>query len=73
MAAYKYTLKASGRLSDYNMEQQGEIVSDYYMICVVGNFRGVWNQNNYTKSPELLTSTLEGLLGNPADKANLPG
>ena len=71
-AAYEYTLKSNGQLSDYNMEQQGEIVSDYFIICVIGNPRGVWNQRNYTKSPQLLVSTLQGFLENPASKANLP-
>lgn len=70
--AYEYTLTNSGKFSDYNMEQQGEIVSDYYMICVVGNSRAVWNESNSTKSPGLLASTLSAVLKNPADKTNLP-
>ncbi|MCX2897801.1 hypothetical protein [Pseudomonas mandelii] len=34
---YKYALSETGTLSEYNMEQQGEIISDYYIICVLGD------------------------------------
>ncbi|MBD9677931.1 type VI secretion system tip protein VgrG [Pseudomonas sp. PDM18] len=71
-SAYEYTLRKTGKLSDYNMEQQGEIVSDYYMICVEQDIEGVWNQNNKYNDPLLLASTVKDLLSNPADKANLP-
>jgi type VI secretion system secreted protein VgrG len=71
-AAYEYALTRYRTLSSYNMEQQGEIISDYYIICVIGDAHAVWNSANYAKSPELLTSTLEGFLNNPADKSNLP-
>jgi type VI secretion system secreted protein VgrG len=71
-AAYEYTLTRYRTLSSYNMEQQGEIISDYYIICVIGDAHAVWNSVNYAKSPELLTSTLESFLSKPADKSNLP-
>ena len=71
-AAYRYILTENGVFSDYNMEQQGEIVSDYYLICVLGNPRRVWNGANVSKSPDLLATTLESFLENPADKAHLP-
>ncbi|MDP9692448.1 UNVERIFIED_ORG: uncharacterized protein (DUF2345 family), partial [Pseudomonas mohnii] len=71
-AAYEYALTRYRALSSYNMEQQGEIISDYFIICVIGDAHAVWNSANYAKSPELLTSTLEGFLNNPADKSNLP-
>ncbi|CAD0264845.1 hypothetical protein DENIT_210003 [Pseudomonas veronii] len=70
--AYRYALTEQSVLSDYNMEQQGEIISDYYLICVVGNPHGVWNERNFTKSPALLASTLESFLKKPADKKHLP-
>ncbi|WP_137807876.1 type VI secretion system Vgr family protein [Pseudomonas sp. G(2018)] len=71
-AAYEYTLSEQSKLSSYNMEQQGEIISDYYIICIVGDARAVWNMNNYRKSPKLLASTLESFLSNPGSKHNLP-
>ncbi|MCP1418001.1 type VI secretion system secreted protein VgrG [Pseudomonas laurylsulfativorans] len=71
--AYRYSLKKNGKLSDYNMEQQGEIISDYYMISIEGKPGSVWNRSNTGMSRELLTTTLEKFLANPFDKSNLPG
>jgi hypothetical protein len=70
--AYRYTLTETSALCDYNMEQQGEIISDYYVICVLGNPSAVWSASNSSKSPELLAATLESFLRNPADKKHLP-
>lgn len=70
--AYRYQLSPDGDFADYNMEQQGEIVSDYYMICIEKNPLRVWDHANSQKSPELLASTVNRLLANPADKSNLP-
>ncbi|WP_223533285.1 DUF2345 domain-containing protein, partial [Pseudomonas sp. GL-RE-20] len=71
--AYEYSLFNDGKFSNYNMEQQGEIISDYYIICVVGNPLGVWDQKNVGKSPELLSATLGSFLNDPSSKKNLPG
>ncbi|KQN48080.1 hypothetical protein ASE98_25330 [Pseudomonas sp. Leaf48] len=71
--AYAYTLFDDGKFSNYNMEQQGEMISDYYMICVIGNPLGVWDWKNEGKSPELLSATLESFLNDPSSKKNLPG
>ncbi|WP_370601541.1 PAAR domain-containing protein [Pseudomonas nitroreducens] len=71
-AAYEYDLKAGGRLSDYNMEQQGEIVSDYYMICIERDANSVWNSNNRKKDPNLLKETLRNFLSTPSSQENLP-
>ena len=70
--AYRYALTETSALYDYNMEQQGEIISDYYVICVLGNPSAVWSASNSSKSPELLAATLESFLRNPADKKHLP-
>jgi len=51
------------------MEQQGEIISDYYMICVENVPRSVWNRN---KDRDLLATTLSGFIGKLSDKSNLP-
>jgi|GEM_PF-30698 len=70
--AYKYTLTESRSFSDYNMEQQGEIISDYYMICILRNPQMVWNPSNIGKSPELLALTVKKFLDDPANRSNLP-
>ncbi|MFJ4376553.1 DUF2345 domain-containing protein, partial [Pseudomonas japonica] len=70
-SAYEYEL--DGRLlKDYNMEQQGEIISDYYMICVRLNPRYVWNDKNFDKSPELLVAVLSEFLNDPNNTRHLP-
>jgi type VI secretion system secreted protein VgrG len=54
------------------MEQQGEIVSDYYMICVEQDSDSVWNTNNSDKDPGLLTSVMTAFMVDPTNKSNLP-
>lgn len=71
-SAYQYQLAPGKVLSSYNMEQQGEIVSDYYMICVLQKPKFVWNPSNETKDPVLLTSTMQDFLNNPKNTSNLP-
>jgi Rhs element Vgr protein len=71
--AYKYTLSANMTLSDYNMEQQGEIISDYYMICVESDPDSVWNYSNRSNDPGMLMLVLQKIMLNPSDKSNLPG
>jgi hypothetical protein len=71
--AYQYSLSSSELLSNYNMEQQGEIISDYYMICLVQDSEGVWNSNNKYNDPDLLVSVLRHFLADPSDRKNLPG
>jgi type VI secretion system secreted protein VgrG len=72
-AAYEYTLNEGKTFSEYNMEQQGELVSDYYMICVELEPESVWNYSSRTKDPKLLAEVLGYVMGNPSDKRNLPG
>ncbi|MEL7937115.1 type VI secretion system tip protein VgrG [Pseudomonas delhiensis] len=71
-SAYQYQLTASGTLSDYNMEQQGEIVSDYFMVCVLQKPKFVWDPANSSKSPVFLESTVRKFLSDPSDTSNLP-
>ncbi|QEY71491.1 PAAR domain-containing protein [Pseudomonas denitrificans (nom. rej.)] len=71
-SAYEYQLNPSKKLSNYNMEQQGEIISDYFIICVLKKPESVWNSANQTKSPTLLQSTMQDFLKNPSDISNLP-
>ncbi|MFS2125280.1 hypothetical protein [Pseudomonas sp. Pseusp97] len=71
-AAYEYNLKNGGILSEYNMEQQGEIVSDYYIICIEKDPKSVWNPGNQKKDPGLLAATLRKFLSTPSSTDNLP-
>ena len=71
-AVYQYRLSVGASLSDFNMEQQGEIISDYYMICVMQRPDAVWNEGNETKDPVLLRSLLRDFLENPHSRSHLP-
>jgi hypothetical protein len=68
-SAYTYNLTLSGHLRDFNMEQQGNIMSDYYMICVLQNRRDAFNPQ---MDPELLRKLMAPFLANPRDKNHLP-
>ena len=69
-SAYVYRLKPDSRLADFNMEQQGNIMSDYYMICVFGNSDMAFNPGG---DADLLRSVMEPFIENPLDKSHLPG
>lgn len=71
-SAYEYQLNPQGKLSNYNMEQQGDIVSDYFIICILEKPQFVWNPENQSKDPSLLKSTVREFLDNPKEKYNLP-
>lgn len=71
-SVYEYSLDGHKVFSSFNMEQQGEIISDFYIICIVGDARSVWNHRNYTKSPEALTAVLESFLRSPMSRTHLP-
>ncbi|MDF3931929.1 type VI secretion system tip protein VgrG, partial [Pseudomonas citronellolis] len=71
-SAYQYQLAASGTLSDYNMEQQGEIISDYFMICVLQKPKFVWDPTNSSKEPALLEIAVQNFLSDPNDTSSLP-
>ncbi|MBN3787354.1 hypothetical protein G3N94_10670 [Burkholderia sp. Ac-20353] len=66
--AYAYTLTPTSRLSEFNMEQQGDIMSDYYMICILERPQPAHNR---AMSPELLHKVMTPFV-NPRDKNHLP-
>nr|AOH37296.1 hypothetical protein BGP89_00050 [Luteimonas sp. JM171] len=68
-SAYQYRIAADTTLADYNMEQQGDIVSDYYMIVVLGEPRYARGSRG---TPEQLRQVLADFLRDPSSRANLP-
>lgn len=68
-AAYQYQLSPKSRLGDFNMEQQGNIIADYYMICVRKNPADAYNPG---MDADLLRKVVEPLVVNPRDKGLLP-
>lgn len=68
-SAYAYQLTTESRLSEFNMEQQGHIISDYYMICVLNDPGNAFNPRT---NAELLHAVIKPLLANPRDRNLLP-
>jgi hypothetical protein len=68
-SAYVYALTPNSRLHDFNMEQQGNIMSDCYVICVWQNNSRAFNPGT---DPELLRKVMAPFVTNPRDKNHLP-
>jgi hypothetical protein len=69
---YKYTLDASKSFSDYNMEQQGDIIADYFRLKVLGMSQALHMKEYTSKDLYLYEKVLNKFLINPQDKSNLP-
>jgi len=72
LKVYEYSLSVDKSLSDYNLEQQGEILSDYYMICILRRPQSVWDRVNQYNEPSQYASTLREFLKDPSATSNLP-
>lgn len=71
---YQYTLSSDKRLCDYNMEAQGNILADYYMLKFEGQ-PGLLAEMKYGADPgalPLFETVLSDFLKNPRSAANLP-
>ena len=68
-SAYEYRITAGTTLADYNMEQQGDIISDYYMVVVLGEPRYARGSRG---TPEQLRMVLADFLRDPSSRASLP-
>ena len=73
---YDYTLNEKDKFGDYNMEQQGDILADYFALKFLNNPLVVRNKLNSnpikTYTIEDYERTLKDFLADPADKKNLP-
>ena len=63
--AYRYDAQAGGVLSDFNMEQQGDIIAHYFGARQLGI-------PAYVAQLPQLQEILQGFLLNPADRSLLP-
>lgn len=70
---YDYVLDANRRLSDYDMEAQGELLADYFALRFLGNPQAM-GANGKVHSGELwlYERVLRDFLPDPARKAHLP-
>ncbi|KGM56974.1 hypothetical protein N799_12260 [Lysobacter arseniciresistens ZS79] len=72
--SYAYTLAVGRKLRDYNMEAQGNILADYFLV----KFRNAQNEvyeARYARYPNVLPlyeSVLAPFIANPAETTNLP-
>ncbi|PWF40543.1 Rhs element Vgr protein [Massilia glaciei] len=69
--SYAYDLAPGKTLADYNMEAQGDVLADYFMLKHLGTSVSM-RQPRYAGSLPLYEQVLAGFLANPASVANLP-
>ncbi|MCA8023790.1 type VI secretion system Vgr family protein [Burkholderia cepacia] len=70
-SAYQYTITPQNVFHDYNMEQQGNLVADYFAIHVRKTYQAIGHRG-YVGSPEELNWVLAPLLRDPKNADNLP-
>jgi hypothetical protein len=77
LPSYEYTLDEKKRFCDYNMEQQGDIIADYYALAIhkpgLPHLLRCKKYRNDPKTLPLLKLVLSDFLKNPTNKAHLPG
>ena len=69
--SYAYELDAGKTLADFNMEAQGDLLADYFVLKHLRSPRTM-RQPRYADALPLFETVLAGFLENPADRANLP-
>lgn len=71
---YDYTLAPDKKLCDYNMEAQGDILADYFLVAIKNAPKRTRNVN-YRATPDMLAqlkNALADFLQDPKAKSNLP-
>ncbi len=68
---YAYELDEGKTLADYNMEAQGDVLADYFVLKHLKSSVSM-RQPQYAGSLALYEQVLAGFLENPASVANLP-
>jgi uncharacterized Zn-binding protein involved in type VI secretion len=68
---YQYTLNQEQRLTDFNMEAQGEVLADYYVLKHLNDPRPM-REPQYSKDLSLYELVLQKFLESPSDESNLP-
>ena len=67
---YHYELRPGATLADYNMEAQGDLLDDYFMLKHRRK-PDAMRQQRYRDSLALYESVLAGFLADPGSRANL--
>lgn len=72
--SYAYDLSASRALRDHNMEAQGNLIADYFLVKFRSDQSSI-AEVRYRRTPNLQAAyehALMGFIANPADRMNLP-
>ena len=69
--SYAYELETGETLADYNMEAQGDVLADYFVLKHLKSSASM-RQPQYAGSLALYEQVLAGFLDNPTSVANLP-
>lgn len=68
---YRYRLRAGATLADFNMEAQGDLLADYFVLKLLDQPDAMrWREN--AGSVALFERVLAGFLADPASRASLP-
>lgn len=67
---YDYELAEGATLADYNMEAQGDLLADYFVLKFLGR-PDAMRQRRYGGQLALYEQVLAGFLADPANRANL--
>lgn len=72
--SYRYALDMEKRLSDYNMEAQGNILADYFVVKHRGRQRAMYEEQYWydENALALLEAVLSDFLEEPESRRNLP-
>ncbi|MCA1245375.1 Rhs element Vgr protein [Massilia sp. MS-15] len=68
---YAYSLHAGARLADYNMEAQGDLLADYFVLKFLRK-PDAMRQGQHRGSLALYEAVLAGFLADPSDPRSLP-
>jgi hypothetical protein len=68
---YGYTLHTGAALADYNMEAQGDLLADYFVLKFLHRPQ-VMRERRYAGAPGLFEAVLADFLADPANPDNLP-
>ncbi len=69
--SYEYQLMRGKKLCDYNMEAQGNLLADYFVLKYL-NEPNESAQQNHVNDLALYEEVLSEFLKNPASRENLP-
>lgn len=69
---YEYTLAHGKHLGEYNMEAQGNVVSDYGAVSQFESPPMMW-EPKHKGDLALYNEVLREFIADPSDKASLPG